>query len=133
VSDPIAEIDRYYVVRLRQQAISDMSAGHSLMVKASNYRIADDWQDGFFEALRSLCRVPRSRSLCPEFQETPDVEVRQLWYRRTPNGPAWRAIFTIDDTESQVDVLHLRHGSRRPLTHKEQREITTLKPGDGQR
>jgi plasmid stabilization system protein ParE len=128
VSEPVEEteeIDRRYVVRLRQRVLSDMGGGHKLMVKASSYRLADDWQDGFFEALRSLTRNPRQNPFCPELERTRGLEIRQLWYRRTPDATPWRAVFAVDAAENLVDVLHLRHGSRRPLTRKEKREIAT--------
>ena len=119
------EIDRRFVVRLRNRALTDMSGGHNLMTTLSGYRLADEWQDGFFEALRTLTRNPRRWPLCPELEKRRGLEIRQLWYRRTPSAPAWRAVFAIDDGASVVNVLHLRHGAQRPLTRKDTREIAT--------
>jgi plasmid stabilization system protein ParE len=113
-----------FFVRIRERARRDLAQGFDHQVKWNGYKIADEWDEGFIDALGTLSENPRSCPPCPEL-ENRRQEFRQLWYRRTPDATPWRAIFTIDDTENLVDVLHLRHGARRPLTRKEQREIAT--------
>jgi len=62
------------------------------------------------DAISSLATFPERCPLAPETVRFP-FEVRQLLYGRKPH--VYRILFTIQgDT---VNVLHIRHGRRKPL------------------
>lgn len=84
----------------------------------------DDLQDSLFAVLRQLATFPGKHVIAPENRFFTD-EMRQLVYRRRPASPAYRVLFTIlDDPEEgpSINVIHVRHGSRRPMTRTEARE-----------
>jgi len=69
------------------------------------------WLLALEEAVASLVAFPHRCPLAPETVHFP-FEVRQLLYGRTPH--VYRILFTIEgDT---VNVLHIRHGRRKPLS-----------------
>jgi plasmid stabilization system protein ParE len=69
------------------------------------------WFLGLEDAVNSLARFPERCPLAPETIRF-SFEVRQFLYGRKPN--VYRILFTIEgDT---VNVLHIRHGRRKPLS-----------------
>jgi plasmid stabilization system protein ParE len=65
------------------------------------------------DAIASLATFPERCPLAPETVRFP-FEVRQLLYGRKPH--VYRILFTVEgDT---VNVLHIRHGRRRPLAER---------------
>ena len=73
------------------------------------------WLGAFWKSVRSLRSYPGRCPLAPE-DVTSIVEVRQLVFGD------YRVLFTIRD--SQVRVLHVRHGAMRPLGDKGWRRST---------
>jgi plasmid stabilization system protein ParE len=68
------------------------------------------WFIALDDAIASLATFPERFPIAPENVSFP-FEVRQLLYGRKPH--VYRILFTIDgDT---VNVLHIRHGRRKPL------------------
>ena len=55
---------------------------------------AAGWYDGFAHAINSLADMPQRCSLAPE-NDAFEEEIRQLLYG--PRGPAYRALFTVED------------------------------------
>jgi len=72
-----------------------------------NSPAAEAWYVALRKAILSLERMP---TRCPVAPENP--ELRNLLFGRKPH--VYRIIFQIDDIERRVDVLHVRHGARRP-------------------
>lgn len=62
------------------------------------------------DAIATLATLPQRCSLAPENARFP-FEVRQLLYGRKPH--VYRILFTIEG--ETVNVLHIRHGRRKPL------------------
>ena len=88
-------------------------------------QIADAWRDGLGEAIATLATWPRRCPIVPESSRFRN-EVRQLLYRRTASSVAYRILFTVQDDSPDgpvVVILALRHGSARPITRAEAREI----------
>jgi len=78
---------------------------------------AERWQDGLESAVTSLENFPGRCPLAPE-QAAFDSEVRQLLYGK------YRLLFITVDTDDDgerdtVRILHVRHGSQRPIRRKE--------------
>jgi len=72
---------------------------------------ADKWFDHFREAIRSLEFSPERCPLAIERRKVA-LEIRELLFGRRPN--VFRIIFHIDG--SNIRVLRIRRGQRRPLT-----------------
>jgi plasmid stabilization system protein ParE len=62
------------------------------------------------DAIASLATFPKRCPIAPESARFP-FEVRQLLYGRKPH--VYRILFTIEN--NTVNVLHIRHGRRKPL------------------
>jgi plasmid stabilization system protein ParE len=120
------EADRVYAVRLDPRARADIDAAHVHFVEISGDAVADEWQNGLFAALATLAQLPRRQPIAPENRHF-RREVRQLVYRRRPGSVAYRVLFTINseaaDEAPSVYILHVRHGTARPMTQAEARRI----------
>lgn len=120
-----AEGPTSYAIRLHQRAQRDIDEALLRLADLAGEQIAAEWREGLLDALATLAARPRRYPLAREdrlFRR----EVRQLVYRRTPGGPAYRALYTVyeaDDEAPFVFVLHIRHGARRPLSRAEAGEI----------
>jgi plasmid stabilization system protein ParE len=124
--EPEEEPFRTYALRFTPRARADVDTAHARLMELAGEKVADEWQAGLFAAIATLATTPR-RQIAPEsarFQQ----EVRQLVYRRRPGSVAYRILYTIVETEEDapyVRILHVRHGSARPITRAEARKIET--------
>ena len=83
------------------------------------------WYDGLRDAIALLSHSPRRSPLISENGRF-RAEVRQLLYRRTPHGAAWRILFTVQEAAEDaptVSILHVRHAAQKPITRAEARQI----------
>jgi plasmid stabilization system protein ParE len=71
------------------------------------------WFRALDDEIASLSIFPERCPLAPESLHFP-FEVRQLLYGRKPN--VYRILFTING--ETVNVLHIRHGRRKPLLER---------------
>jgi plasmid stabilization system protein ParE len=69
------------------------------------------WFLALDDAFASLAQFPERCPIAPENPRFP-FEVRQLFYGRKPH--VYRILFTVNG--DMVQVLHIRHGRRKPLT-----------------
>ena len=88
-------------------------------------RLALEWRDAYVEARATLAQFPQRCPRIPEsgFRE----EIRHLLFRRVPNAPVWRLLFTVEEDGEDgpvVRLLHLRAGIRRPIRRSEARAIS---------
>ena len=97
-------------VELSLQAQRDIAAIHEWLQSKQAGDAGDRWFIALRAAIASLSDLPRRCPLAPENQHAP-VEVRQLLYGRHPN--VYRVLFAVE--HGVVQVLHLRHGRRRPV------------------
>jgi toxin ParE1/3/4 len=77
-------------------------------INAAESQSAARWYKGLKRAILSLERMP---ARCPVTNENPHF--RHLFYGRRPN--VYRALFRIMEKKARVEVLHIRHGGRRPF------------------
>jgi toxin ParE1/3/4 len=102
-----------YRVRLLPRAESDLQTLFQYITERAPLR-GVEWFNALEEAIGSLCNNPER---CPVVASlsTQAHAVRQLLYGRKPH--VYKVYFQIvGDT---VDVLHIRHGARRPPTRLE--------------
>lgn len=97
-----------YDVRVSARAERELEQAY-LWYRANVAERADEWYNGFLDALTSLEHSADSHPLIPE-PHSFRSDVRHLLYGRQRN---WRAIFVIRG--GTVVVLHIRHASRQPL------------------
>ena len=97
-------------VELSNRAQADIAAIYDWLRSQQAGQAGERWFLALREAIASLSTLPTRCPVAPESGESP-VEVRQLLHGRKPY--VYRILFTID--REVVQVLHIRHGRRRPL------------------
>jgi plasmid stabilization system protein ParE len=96
-------------VELSARAQSDIAAIYEWLQAQSAGEAGERWFVALRAAIASLKDLPLRCPPAPESQESP-TEVRQLLYGRRPN--VYRILFAVEG--NIVQVLHIRHGRRRP-------------------
>lgn len=118
-----------YAVRLTERARRDADAARDRFAEISGDAVADAWEDGLYEGIATLARLPDRLPMIPENNlfKSRRGPVRQFVYRRRSSAPAYRVLYVVMDGKPDdgpsVNVLHLRHGSARPITSAEARAI----------
>lgn len=117
---------RRYALRVLPRAERDIEAQTVRMAELAGPDIARAWYQGLFGAVATLSENPHRCALVSESRRF-QKEVRHFLYRRTPTGPLWRILFTVDESAQDdaptVNLLHVRHGAQRPITRPEARQI----------
>lgn len=114
-----------FALRLAPRALMDADAAHSWFVETAGPEIADAWIDGFFEEITSLVTLPRRFPIASE-SDLLRANVRQMIYRRHGSRVAYKVLFTVNEPPEEAPfilIVHVRHGSRRPMTTREARAI----------
>jgi plasmid stabilization system protein ParE len=96
-------------VELSDRAQGDVAAIYDWLRSQQAGQAGERWFLALREAIASLSTLPTRCPVSPESGESP-VEVRQLLYGRKPH--VYRILFTIE--RDVVEILHIRHGRRRP-------------------
>ena len=96
-------------VELSDSATRDIATIYDWLTSEQAGATGERWFVALREAIGSLATFPSRCPLAPENRDSP-VELRQLLYGRQPH--VYRILFTIEG--SAVQVLHIRHGRRRP-------------------
>jgi plasmid stabilization system protein ParE len=97
-------------VELSDRAQADIAAVYDWLLSQQAGDAGERWFVALREAIASLSTLPTRCPVSPESRDLP-IEVRQLLYGRKPH--VYRILFTIES--DVVQVLHIRHGRRRPL------------------
>ena len=97
-------------VELSDQAQRDIAAIYDWLRSQQAGDAGEHWFLTLRGAIASLANLPSRCPLAPENRDSP-VELRQLLYGRRPH--VYRILFAIEG--EAVQVLHIRHGRRRPL------------------
>jgi toxin ParE1/3/4 len=92
-------------VELTSNASLDLEAIYG-SIDAENSSAAARWFNGLEEAVFSLDHLPDRGVRTPE-----DRKLRQRLYGNKPH--IYRIIYSVNDAEMRVLVLHIRHGARR--------------------
>ena len=97
-------------VEISAQAERDAEAILDWLLTQHPGQAGIDWFLGLDDAFASLAEFPERCPIAPENTRFP-FEVRQLFYGRKPH--TYRILFTI--VAEVVQVLHIRHGRRKPV------------------
>ena len=119
------ETPKRYTLRVSPRARQELEAHLQHILEVAGEETGRAWYDGMLAAIGTLSENPRRRAVIPE-QDRFRTEIRQISYRRTPHGPAWRVLFTITEGSEDaptVNLLHIRHGAQKPITCTEARKI----------
>jgi mRNA-degrading endonuclease RelE of RelBE toxin-antitoxin system len=82
--------------------------------------LAHRWTRALDKSLNELCANPKRQGLAPSIeQQHPDVPVRRMLFRPWKSKRGWRILFVVDDSTRTIEVLHLRHESRPPLSDED--------------
>jgi plasmid stabilization system protein ParE len=97
-------------VELSEQAQRDIAAIYDWLQSQQAGDAGERWFLALRAAVASLTNLPSRCPLAPESRDSP-VDVRHLLYGRRPH--VYRILFAIEG--DLVQVLHIRHGRRRPV------------------
>lgn len=119
-SNGTGESATVYAVRLAESASDEVEQEHERLQALSGTEVADAWQDGLLSAVRTLATLPERCLVAPEDVLFSGGTVRQLLYQRRRGSPTWRILFTVheadEDDSATVQVHHVRHGARPPMS-----------------
>lgn len=109
-----------YAIRISPRAERDIaSAGAGLAVLAGPSAAAE-WEQGIFEAIRTLGTLPGRLPLAPEDGAlVPARTVRQMIYQRRRRGEAYRVLFCVEESSAEgptVFIIHVRHAAQTAAT-----------------
>jgi plasmid stabilization system protein ParE len=96
-----------YLVSLTARAERDLAFLFEA-IHAEDSETALAWYRGLKKAILNLEKFPNR---CPPSLE--NARLRNLLYGRKPH--VYRVIYRVLEKERRVEVLHVRHGARRPL------------------
>jgi plasmid stabilization system protein ParE len=111
-------------VELAKSAEADLEALYLWVVERAPHQ-GSAWFNGLEQAILSLDRHPERCPIAPESVD-PERAVRVLHYGRARH--VYRVLFSIDNVEHVVYVLHVRRGARdalRPPTSRGGRSSET--------
>jgi len=92
------------------RALRDMGAIYDF-VEADTSQSAAAWFKQLSEAVYSLERSPERGPVISE-----NKKLRRLFFGRKPN--TYRIIYRVEKREAVVNVLHIPHGARAPLSNQ---------------
>jgi plasmid stabilization system protein ParE len=83
-------------------------------------QLAHRWTRALDKCLDELCANPKRHGLVASFeQQHLEVPLRRMLFRPWKSKRGWRILFVVDDTTQTIEVLHLRHESRPPLSDED--------------
>lgn len=100
-----------YAVRIAARAERDLISLYR-DIRASESVAAGRWYAGMKQAILSLAVRPNRCPITPE-----NKRLRHLLYGPKPH--VYRVIYRVDERQQTIDVLHIRHGARRPFRRAE--------------
>jgi toxin ParE1/3/4 len=99
-----------YLVRLTDRAFRDLEELYAF-IGADTPGHAFAWFNDLAEAVYSLKRFPERGAVALE-----NKRLRQLLFGNQPH--IYRIIYAVDKRNHIVNVLHIRHGARPPLSRE---------------
>ena len=96
-----------YHVEITERADRDLEDIYGY-IHAEHSAAAAHWFNGLVGEILTLVNLPQRGTKTRE-----NASVRQLLYGSKPN--VYRIIFSIDEANKLVNVIHIRHGARRPI------------------
>ncbi len=119
------EPQKRYAIRFVADAAMDLDAAFHHLVDTAGFDLAQEWRARLAQEILSLATNPTRFPLAPENRHF-SYPARQLVWRRTVSSVAYRVLFWIAEEEGEaptVAIFHIRHGSARPITRKEAKQI----------
>ena len=122
IAEPEPEAERFYPLRITEQAAADIDDANNYLAKKAGAAFAEKWEEGLIQEIRKLSSQPYKYDV--DLLETQRLkrETRDLTYRLKPGVVAYRIFYAIVESDMEptsVVIIHVRHGSRRPITKKE--------------
>ena len=105
-----------FSVEIEPQAFEDLDSLAGYIKSGSNVAVAGKWFNGIMDDIASLQDMPTRCPVAPELAEL-GQEIRILLHGR--KNRAYKIFFSINyetPTAGLVQVLHVRHWARKPLT-----------------
>jgi plasmid stabilization system protein ParE len=99
-----------YAVNISSRAERDLAQLYAEL-HAANSGAAGKWYRGFRNAIQSLSKQP---TRCPAIPE--NDQFRHLLYGHKPHTN--RVIYRVREKQRRVEILHVRHGTRRRPSDK---------------
>ncbi len=96
-----------YLVKLMPRAERDLESLY-VAIDAADSGHARNWYVGLRAAILSLRELPNRYPTTPE-----NRRLRHLLYGHKPS--VYRVIFRVRNKPRTVEILHIRHGARRPF------------------
>jgi hypothetical protein len=87
---------------------------------------AANWEEGLFMEICRLSHQPYKHDIALLETRRLGRETRDVTYRPHRGGVAYRLFYTVVQSEGEpasMVIIHVRHGSRRPITAKEAASI----------
>ena len=124
----MSEEPKQYALRVTPRAERDIEAAIVHFADTAGFEIAQVWRGRLFEEIASLATNPARFPIAPEMPYLRGFkgEFRQLVWRRTVSSVAYRIIFWIEEEGYDgptVSVAYVRHGSAKPITRKDVRDL----------
>ena len=128
MSDEKPEEPKLYALRITPRAERDIETAIVHFSDTAGLEIAQAWRGRLFEEIAGLATNPTRFPVAPEmpFLRGFKREFRQLVWRRTVSSVAYRIIFWIDEDSDDgptVTIAYVRHGSAKPITRKDVRDL----------
>ncbi len=112
-----------YAVRLTAQARQDIfHAAERLAELADDPSLARAWAGALYEAVARLATNPRAYTVLARETRLFGQDIQRMLFRRSARAAAYHVLFAVADASADgpiVTILHVRHGSRRPLSRAE--------------
>jgi toxin ParE1/3/4 len=97
-----------YLVNITARAERDLAYLYA-EINAERVDAAQKWHRGLKDAILSLGQHPYRYPVAPE-----NAQLRHLLYGHQPH--VYRVIYRVLEDRRHVDILHIRHGARRPTS-----------------
>ncbi len=114
-----------YPIRVRPAARRDIQDAYNRLAEFPGAELANRWYDGLIELFAELATYPDRYAAAREsklFRKDVHVVLHSLSSR----SAVYRVLYTIEDANDDAPTVHIlsvRHGSRKPMTRAEAREI----------
>ena len=96
-------------------------------VGADAEEYARAFRKGLNAAVGTLATLPMRFPIAEEATIMEPPLVRVMPYRQRPGSPAWRVLYRVYEADEndmgRIEIVALRHGSQKPMTREEGRDI----------
>ena len=99
-----------YLVRLTDRALRDMESIYEF-IEADTSEKAFAWFNELSKAISSLERYPERGAVIPDSKK-----FRNLLFGK--KQATYRIIYAVDKRNTAVNILHIRHGARAPVSNE---------------